>query len=206
MKNVRNVVFDLGGVLLEWNPRKILARCHPDTAAREILRDALFRHEDWLAFNRGDLSEPELLRRVNLRAALPLADLERALDIVRDSLVQLPETVALLQELHERGIPLYCLSDMPLPVFAHVRQRYSFWNAFRGIVVSGEVRMMKPTRAVFEHLLSQHRLQAEETLFIDDHPPNIAGAKAVGLEAILFRSADQCRRELAAYISDGVPQ
>ena len=59
METVRNVIFDLGGVLLDWNPGKILERCYADTASRNAVRDALFRHEDWLTFNRGDLTEPK---------------------------------------------------------------------------------------------------------------------------------------------------
>jgi putative hydrolase of the HAD superfamily len=110
----------------------------------------------------------------------------------------MPETVALLQELRDHGVPLYCLSDMPVSVFTHVRQRYTFWDAFRGIVVSGEVRMIKPGRDVFEYLLRRYNLTATETAFVDDYPPNVAGAKAVGIEAVLFRNADQCRQDIAA--------
>jgi putative hydrolase of the HAD superfamily len=107
-----------------------------------------------------------------------------------------PETVAVLRSLSERRVPLYCLSDMPVSVFAHVRQRYDFWDAFVGIVISGEAKMMKPGRAVFEYLLKQYGLAAEATVFVDDHPPNIEGAKAVGLQAILFKNAEQCARDL----------
>lgn len=108
----------------------------------------------------------------------------------------------MLQELRERGVRLCGLSDMPVSVFAPVRQRYDFWDAFRGIVVSGEVRKMKPGQAVFEHLLGRYNLIPRETAFIDDHAPNIAGARTVGIEAILFRDAGQCRRDLAACLID----
>jgi putative hydrolase of the HAD superfamily len=162
------------------------------------MRNALFRHDDWLAFNRGDITEANLITNVCRRTKLPTAEVVRVLDTVRDSLVEMPETVALLQELRDRSVPLYCLSDMPVSVFTHVRQRYTFWQAFRVIVVSGEVRMMKPGRDVFEYLLRRYSLTATETAFVDDHPPNIAGAKAVGIEAVLFRNVDQCRQDLAA--------
>jgi putative hydrolase of the HAD superfamily len=197
VQNIRNVIFDLGGVLLEWQPTKILARCYSDLVAQDAMRNALFRHDDWLAFNRGDITEANLIANVCRRTKLPTPEVVRVLDTVRDSLVEMPETVALLRELRDRGVPLYCLSDMPVSVFTHVRQRYTFWDAFRGIVVSGEVRMMKPGRDVFEYLLRRYNLTATETAFVDDHPPNIAGAKAVGIEAVLFRNADQCRQDLA---------
>jgi putative hydrolase of the HAD superfamily len=198
VQNIRNVIFDLGGVLLEWQPTKILARCCPDLVAQETMRNALFRHDDWLAFNRGDINEANLITNVCRRTELPTPEVVRVLDTVRDSLVEMPETVALLQELRDRGVPLYCLSDMPVSVFTHVRQRYTFWDAFRGIVVSGEVRMMKPGRDVFGYVLRQYNLNATETVFVDDHPPNIAGAEAVGIEAVLFHNAEQCRQDLMA--------
>lgn len=199
MAQVRTVIFDLGGVLLDWRPAQVLARCYPEAATQERVREALFRHEDWRTFNRGECSEAELLERVSRRHDLSVTDLERVMTAVRDSLVELPDTVAYLEELHAEGVPLYCLSDMPVPVFAHVRQRGTFWNAFRGIVVSGEVRMLKPSHEIFNHILSRYALAPESTAFIDDHPPNIEGARRAGIHAILFTDVAQCREAVDAW-------
>jgi HAD superfamily hydrolase (TIGR01509 family) len=76
-----------------------------------------------------------------------------------------------------------------------------FWDTFLGMVISGEVRMMKPGRAVFEYLLTRYGLLAEATVFVDDHPPNIEGAKAVDLQAILFKNAEQCAHDLENCLS-----
>jgi putative hydrolase of the HAD superfamily len=195
---VKNVIFDLGGVLLEWSPATILQRCYPDPETQDVVRDALFRHEDWHAFNRGELAEAELIARTVERCGRTAADLTRVLDAVRDSLVEKPDTVEILRALHRRGTPLFCLSDMPMSVFSYVRQRYAFWSVFRGIVVSGDVGMRKPGRAIFEHLLSRYGLDAAETVFVDDLPRNVEGARVVGLDAILFSDAQQCRRDLRA--------
>jgi putative hydrolase of the HAD superfamily len=200
---LKNVIFDLGGVLLEWNPETILQRCYADADTQAAVRAALFRHDDWRAFNRGELAEAELISRTVERCDRTRDDLVRVLDIVRDSLVEKPDTVEILRALHGRGIPLFCLSDMPMSVFNHVRRRHAFWKVFRGIVVSGDVGMMKPSREIFEHLLSRYRLNPEETVFVDDLPRNIEGARSVGLDAILFSDAQQCRRELYARL--GIP-
>jgi putative hydrolase of the HAD superfamily len=176
-------------------------RCYSDIASRDAVRDALIRHEDWLALNRGDVTEPSLLTRVQQRTERSLPELRQVLDAVRDLLVVKPETVAVRWSLRKRRAPLYCLSDMPVSVFAHVRQRYDFWDAFMGIVISGEVRMMKPGRPVFEYLLARYNLGAEETVFVDDHPPNIEGAKAVGLPTVPFRNAEECAHELDACLT-----
>lgn len=196
MAAIRNVIFDLGGVLLEWRPIRILERSFPDKETQDVVGEALFRHPDWRAFNRGDLSEEHLVERVGRRTGMGATSISRVLDVVRDSLIEIPETVEVINALHRRGVPLYCLSDMPDSVYSYVRERYTFWSAFQGIVISGQVCLMKPEQEVFEYLLNRFGLSAAETAFVDDHPPNIEGARAVGLEAIHFESAEQCLQAL----------
>lgn len=117
-------------------------------------------------------------------------------DAIRESLQPKADTVALLQNLVRRQIPLYCLSNMAASTFAYVRERHAFWHAFQGIVISGEVKMMKPEREIFEYLLGRYGLSPEETVFVDDHPPNIEVARALGLRTIWFRDARRCEIEL----------
>jgi putative hydrolase of the HAD superfamily len=199
--SVRNVIFDLGGVLLDWNPDKILQSFYSDPALRTLFKGELFLHPEWRAHNRGTLREAELIESVRRRTGRPAAEVSALLHAVRESLVTKPDTVALLRSLHRRGIPLYCLSDMPVSVYAHVRLRHEFWDAFSGIIISGEVKMMKPEREVFEHLLTRFKLDPRQTVFIDDLPLNIEGARAVGLHAIQFRDAAQCAQELDALMA-----
>jgi putative hydrolase of the HAD superfamily len=199
--SVRNVIFDLGGVLLEWNPDKILQTFYSDQALRTLLKGELFLHPEWRALNRGTLREAELIENVRGRTGRPAAEVSALLHAIRESLVTKPDTVALLRSLHRRGIPLYCLSDMPVSVYAHVRLRHEFWDAFSGIVISGEVKLMKPEREVFELLLTRFKLDPRQTVFIDDFLVNIEGARAVGLHAIQFRDAAQCARELDALMA-----
>jgi putative hydrolase of the HAD superfamily len=196
MGAIRNVIFDLGGVLLEWNPAVILERCYADAASRQAVREGLFRHGDWRAFDRGELSEAELIARAGRRTGRSTAELARVLDSVRESLAEKSQTVGVLRELSGRGVPLYCLSNMPSSVFAYVRRRHGFWDAFRGIVISGEVGKIKPDPAIFVHLLERYALAAGESVFIDDLPQNIEAARDLGLHTILFSDADHCRRML----------
>lgn len=193
---VRNVIFDLGGVVFDWNPDHIVSRVQPEPELRAVLKEALFGHADWRMFDRGTLTEPELIQRLQLRLGPAQPQVELILDAVRNSLVEKPETLQLLRSLQGQGTPLYCLSNMPASIYAHLRRRHSFWDVFNGIVISGEVQMMKPEPEVFLHLLATFGLRAEESVFIDDLPANIASARQVGLHAIRFKDAAQCRREL----------
>jgi putative hydrolase of the HAD superfamily len=193
---VRNVIFDLGGVVLDWNPAAIVALVEPVPERQAALRHALFGHADWRLFDRGALTESELIQRLQLRLGSTQAEVEAILDAIRNSLVEKPETVELLRVLQGRGTPLYCLSNMPAAIYTHLRQRHDFWDAFSGIVISGEIQMMKPEPEVFMHLLETFNLRAAESVFIDDLPANIESARQVGLHTICFKDADQCRREL----------
>lgn len=197
---VTNVVFDMGGVLVEWDPRRILAGFYDGEPLRESVNAALFSHPDWRAFNRGDLGEEALLQRVEQRSGRPAGELDRLLGAMRASLQPKPETVRLLRSLQARGVPLYCLSDMPAGVYDHLRSRLDFWDAFSGIVISSHVRLCKPEPAIYGHLLEAHGLEAARTVFIDDMPANVAGAREAGLQAIRFGDIAQVEAELLALL------
>jgi putative hydrolase of the HAD superfamily len=194
---VRNVIFDLGGVVLEWNPDKILEGYYSDPSARAAMKAALFKHPDWLQMDRGTLTESEALGRLKNRTGRPAAELSGLFEAVRSSLQPKADTLALLQRLAQRQVPLYCLSNMPASTFAYLRAQHAFWDAFRGIVISGEIKMLKPEREIFEYLLQRFELSATDSVFVDDHPPNVQAAERLGMHTVCFRDARQCELELA---------
>jgi putative hydrolase of the HAD superfamily len=146
--------------------------------------------------DRGALTEAEAIAGINSRINRPKAELTGLFEAVRNSLRPKADTVDLLERLASRGVPLYCLSNMPASTFSHLRERYAFWSAFRGIVISGEIKMMKPEREIFDYLLRQYELAPGDTVFVDDHQPNIAAAQALGLHTVLFSDAQQCEQDL----------
>jgi HAD superfamily hydrolase (TIGR01509 family) len=193
---VKNVIFDLGGVVIEWNPDRILASYYADPEMRAIMKTALFLHPDWLRLDRGTLNEADLLVRAAGRTGRPAAELSGLFDAVRESLHTKTETVALLEKLSARGVPLYCLSNMSSDIFAYLRERHSFWGVFRGIVISGDIKLMKPEREIFELLLQRYGLVAAETVFVDDNAPNVEAARALGIHPVWFKDVRQCEVEL----------
>jgi putative hydrolase of the HAD superfamily len=193
---VRNIIFDLGGVVLEWNPDAILEGYYADPDARAAMKRALFQHPDWLQMDRGTLTEADMLPRLEKRTGRPVSELVGLFEAIRISLKPKADTVALVESLAQRHVPLYCLSNMPATTFAYLRQRHSFWAVFRGIVISGEINMMKPEPEIFQYLLRRYELSPSETVFVDDHRPNIEAAQALGLHTVWFRDARQCEVEL----------
>jgi putative hydrolase of the HAD superfamily len=196
MTAIRNVIFDLGGVVLDWNPDQIVSRFQPDAALRENFKKDVFGHSDWQLFDRGALTELEMIDRIESRTGLSKNQAVNIMDSVRESLVEKSETVRLMRALHSRGLALFCLSNMPTSIYTHLRERHGFWDLFSGIVISGEIRMMKPEAAVFDYLLGKFAISASESVFVDDLAPNIEGAIAVGLQGVLFQDARQCERDL----------
>jgi putative hydrolase of the HAD superfamily len=195
---MKHVIFDIGGVVLDWRPGKLLERFYPDEAERARMQPLIFLHADWLELDRGALSEAGILERIARRAGRPVPELDLLFEVIRDSLVPKPDTIALLELLRARGVPLYCLSNMPAGIYHQLRAMHGFWQHFDGVVISGLVGMVKPEAAIYEHLLASHGLRAADTVFIDDLPVNCEAARAVGLQAILFEDAGQCARALQA--------
>jgi len=198
---IRNVIFDLGGVLVTWRPQEIIDAFYADDALRAAVRERVFQHPDWVEMDRGMLDEPALVARFAERMDRPISEMAALLDHVRDSLRPLPASVALASSLRDRGLTLYALSNMSMPMFRHLESRYGFFGLFDGIVISGDVKLLKPEREIYEHLVSRFGVRAEETVFIDDLPRNVEAARDVGLEAIRFESLEQCARELEALLA-----
>ena len=193
---IRNVIFDFGGVLVEWKPQQIIEEFYADESVRAAIASSVFKHPDWAELDRGTLDEDRATVRFSERTGRPVEELSAFLQHVRDSLIPMRETIALVQDLAQRGVPLYGLSNMPSRTFSQLRQRFDFWDAFRGIVISGDVKMIKPEPEIFEHIAAVHGLSPAETVFIDDHRPNIEAAQQLGFQTILFEDSPQCAASL----------
>jgi putative hydrolase of the HAD superfamily len=193
---VRNLIFDFGGVLVNWQPEAIISGFYAEPALRDAIRTQAFQHDDWLEMDRGTLDEPTVIRRFAARMARPEAEMAALFDYVRASLTPIEPTVALLTELNDRGYRLYGLSNMSAPIFEHLKSLHAFFDLFHGIVVSAAVKSVKPEPAIYERLRSQFALDFGESVFIDDLPRNVESARRLGLPAIRFESTAQVRREL----------
>jgi putative hydrolase of the HAD superfamily len=147
-------------------------------------------------FDRGQLTETELLARLEVCTGQTRDTVVAIVEAARGCLREKPETVKLVRTLRQRGLNLYCLSNMPGPFYEDLRRRHDFWDVFHGVVISGEIQLMKPEPEIYLHLLARFDLRAHETVFVDDLQANVDAAKGVGIHAICFQNAIQCEREL----------
>ncbi len=195
---IKAVVFDVGGVLLDWNPRHLYTELFDgdDEAMERFLADIC--SPSWnLSLDAGKpFAEgvAELCKRYPHQSDLIAAYHLRWEDMVRGAF---EDTIALARRLKANRYPLYALTNFSSEKMALVRPRYDFFRLFDAMVVSGEIGLIKPDPAIYRHLLERLDLVAGETLFIDDSEINVAGARAAGLHTIHYRSASQLEAELS---------
>ena len=186
------VVFDLGGVLIDWNPRYLYRQLFAGRAAEMEAFLSEICTQEWN--ERQDCGRSFADGVAELVARHPAhAEMIRAYDTRWPEMVGGPiaGSVALLDRLKAAGRPLYALTNWSAEKFVHARERLAFLDNFDGIVVSGEVGMIKPDPAIFAHLCVRFGLDPGAAVLIDDSPANVAAAEAFGLGAIRFQSPER---------------
>jgi putative hydrolase of the HAD superfamily len=191
-----NIVFDLGGVVVRWEPDVLIASVFDDPATRKAVRRHLIDHDDWLALDRGTLTPVEAAGRASARTGLAVEVIARFLERVPPALTPIPQTLDLLAQLKHRGHRLFCLSNMQFASIEHLERTYSFFELFDGAVISCRIKAIKPEPAIYDHLLASQAILPQETVFIDDIETNLVTAARFGIRTIQFATAAQCEQEL----------
>ena len=191
------VIFDVGNVLYDWNPRFLYERLIADDRALDaFLRDVVtaewhFQHDAGRPF--ADTSA-ELIARFPRHADLIAAWAPRFNETIGGVLSGMAE---LVRELDTADVPLFAITNFSGEFWPPFRAREAaLFDRFRDVVVSGDERLVKPDPAIYRLALDRFELTAGEALFVDDRADNIAGARAVGMRAHLFIGAEALRREL----------
>lgn len=197
MNTIDTVVFDVGNVLLDWNPRHLYRKLFDDAAEMEMFLSEICT-PDWNfqqdLGRRWHEATEILIRRHPEKAALIRAYDERWEEMVAGAI---DGSVALLRGLHANGTPLYAITNFSDEKFPLMTAQYDFFACFEDIVVSGTERTAKPAAEIFHIFLERSGRTAGQCLFIDDSELNIAGAQAVGFGTHHFRSPDLLRQDLA---------
>ena len=190
------VVFDIGGVLLDWDPRHLYRRLISDPARLaeflgEVCTPRWHRAHDLGA----DTEEScrELAARYPDRADLIMAWSHRSEEMVAG---QIDQAVRVLAEVKAAGLLCLALSNMEPDKFLLRRERFGFFGLLDGCVISGIEGVAKPDRAIFEILLTRYDLEPAATVFVDDTAANVAAARQLGIRAIGYSSAGQLRADL----------
>lgn len=200
----KTVVFDLGAVLLHWQPVDLVARMlpqhAPDRAAAEQLCTRIFEGlhpgSTWADFDRGRVEPDALADLLAVQTGVPADDLLDFIHAIPDHLHTKLDTQALLPRLLSHGHRLVYLSNMPLPYSERLLQERTFFQYFDGGIFSGVIGLVKPEQAMFARAESELELDTDNTVFIDDNLHNVQAARRRGWESIHFVDAQQCETEL----------
>jgi 2-haloacid dehalogenase len=192
-----NVVFDLGNVLLRWDPRFLYRKIFVgDEERMEWFLSNICSSEWNIEQDKGRTFE-EAVRMLAARHPEHEPHIHAYHERWHETLPgAIEDTVPILEELDAKGVPLYAITNFNGPKFRETQKRFDFLNRFRDIVVSGEVGMLKPDADIFEHFLTRNNLAAADCVFIDDSGANVASAATLGFDAIHFSSAQQLAQDL----------
>ena len=199
---IRNVVFDMGMVLMQWRPMNPCLRYAKDVEKATILCDNIFRHPEWgPTIDGGLMSEEEYFEHCSKR--MPTEELKEMClamsnDWTLDSLYPTTGMQELLEDLHRQGYRLYILSNCGRH-FHQFAYRLPGNDLFTGKLISAEEKMIKPNREIYERLLEKFDLVADECIFVDDLQANINAAEAVGIHGYCFADGDV--KKLHAHLS-----
>ena len=194
---IKNVVFDFGQVLVRFEPSYIVSKHTTDAQTARLLEDVVFDRTYWNRLDGGEVSDDEAVASFRTRLPSCISDLgEQVFRSWIDHIPPIEPMQALVADLDARGVPLYLLSNISVH-FAERADEFPVLSHFKKCIFSGLCRMTKPDPAIYRHLLAECGIRAEETLFIDDSPQNIEGARSVGITGYLFDgNADALRRYL----------
>ena len=198
---VKNIVLDFGGVLVDWNPHYLYDDVFGSRRKADWFLDNICTSE-WNARMDAGASfrrEVVLLQRKYPQWAAEIELYDTGWwRMMRDAI---PGMYALVSELKETGHAVYGLSNWNDKKFrTYVQSSYPVFNLLDGMVISGEEKVVKPDVRIYRILLDRYGLKAEESLFVDDNPDNVAAASKLGFKTILFESADALRHELVSYL------
>jgi 2-haloacid dehalogenase len=192
------VVFDLGGVLIEWDPRRVYRTLFDDDAEMEHFLATVCTPAWNLEQDRGRpvaVATAELTAQYPEHGELIEAYYGRWEEMLGDLIW---DTVDIVDELRAGGVRLLALTNWSHEEFPVARPRMSFLDHFDGVLVSGEVKLIKPDPAIFELLSERHQVDPAIAVFVDDSPANVATAARLGFDAPQFTSSAQLRADLVA--------
>jgi 2-haloacid dehalogenase len=195
---IDTVVFDLGNVLIRWNPRNLYHKLFDNEQDMETFLSEVC-NTDWN--EQQDAGRPwqeaidEAIARHPNQEALIRTYRERWEEMLDGAL---EETVLILEELHDNGVRLLALTNWSAETFPIALERFAFLQKFEDILVSGQEGIIKPAPEIFQLLKSRYQFEGHHAVFIDDHAPNITGARREGFNALQFTTAQQLRTDLIA--------
>ena len=197
MSKIKNIVFDFGGVLIDWNPRYLYRSYF---AGDEERMEWFLQNVCTYPWNiQMDGGKPFAEGVAELTALHP--EWAEAIGVYHTRWAEMiggevEGTASLIKRLKAAGYRVFGMTNWSMETYPLIRDNYEVFSLFEGVVVSGEEHLLKPDEKIYRCLLERYSLEAAESVFLDDNADNVAGAEAVGMEAVRFVDAQQAEAEL----------
>ena len=193
---IKNIVFDLGNVLLSFKPSEYFDKHKYPAAIKATILEDIFRSKEWLMLDNGEISTQDAINAISKRSSLKKEEIDHIFNLRTDLLFPLDSNIKVLPGLRKRGFKLYYLSNFPLDIFEEVRSGYYFFRYFDGGLISAEAKSSKPDTRIYELLLERYSLIPGECLFIDDLEANVISARTFGIKGLLTNGSLEIARDV----------
>lgn len=197
MREYDAVIFDLGGIVTAYDPMCFAIEILHDREQAARVRRQVFGTKTWLALDQGLLTEKEAEARITAENPDDAAAIHALFDLYKNLLVPIPEGIAIVRKVKEAGYRVFALSNFGPEAWEIVGRRDLYGEIFDGIVISSEVKLVKPDPAIFEVLIERYGLEPKRCVFIDDVPVNVETARRLELDGIHFENYPQLVAALA---------
>lgn len=193
---IRNIIFDIGNVLLNFKPEAFLRRFTRDENRIKEFTAKVIKTELWLSLDRGDVSlkdaQNEYLKRYPEESDL----LKVFFNHWKEILTLIPQNIQILRDLKTNNYKIYILSNFIREAFTYVTEQFDFFELIDGKVISYVIKSIKPEDKIFQTLIEKYRLKPEQCVFIDDEEVNISKAKSIKMKTIHYLEGMDLRFEL----------
>jgi len=185
---IKNIIMDMGNVLLDFNPNVILDKVCDTPEEKSIIDKELFHGKEWIQGDLGEIQNAQRFDGVSKRVPEELhAKLRECVDEWDICLVPVKGAKEFLELAKSKGYNIYVLSNACSKFHEYFPKHYDV-TFFDGIVVSCDIHVIKPDIRIYEYLLEKYHLNPQECLFIDDRPENVEGARAANIDAVVFEN------------------
>jgi FMN phosphatase YigB (HAD superfamily) len=191
---IKNIIFDLGNVLLSFKPEEYFENNGYSEEAKRTIISEIFKSREWSQIDNGEINIPGAIESISARSSLKSNEITAVFNLRTKIIFPLDFNTKLLPVLRKQGFMLYYLSNFPDDIFDEVFNQYSFFNFFDGGIISARVKASKPDKKIFRIFIEKYSLAPDECLFIDDSEPNVTSAILTGMTGIYLHKTDDLQK------------
>ncbi|NLK68946.1 MAG: HAD family phosphatase [Clostridiaceae bacterium] len=193
---IKSVIFDIGRVLLRFEPKDYLYKLYGRGEKSERLYNIVFGSKTWLDLDRGTVSYDDAIKIMASECNSLSREIEYLIHNWIEIMTPIEESINLLKEIKTKGYNTFVLSNYHKEAFETVYSKYDFFRLFDGMFISSHYGLLKPEKEIYEKMLQKFSLNPTECFFIDDTPVNISASKELGIEGVVFKNPQLLRQDL----------